>query len=402
MEIALLILYNKSVFKQTGGKESMVKEEKKSKKNQNNKKNWFDLFFYTVSFIVIIILLFIVLKQRGMLSIPWIDNRPSPQITAISKEIKSQRADFNIINAHEHVQSAKNLPLLRKAMEDCQVDKMVLLGTSDFTFFLNPKYGFTGYDENNDFIVKTSQEFPDEFAALVTIDPLDNKKMEKLKNYIKSGAAGVKLYNGHGSFYDLFFETSLVDPSMMEIYSYCEQEHIPILYHINIGRFAVEFEQILKEYPELIVIAPHFMLSTSNLTRLDSFMRKYPQLYLDISFGHPDFLVAGFGRISNNFKAFQDFIVTYRDRITYGTDLVITTYKAKNRAYIDDIHIAYMDLLEKKDFTLPDSIYNMMSKDARKNVDTSRIYHGLDLDLETLRLIYHDNAEKLFFRNNRS
>jgi len=126
-------------------------------------------------------------------------------------------------------------------------------------------------------------------------------------------------------------------------------------------------------------------------------MQEYPQLYLDISFGHPDFLVSGFGRISNNYIAFRDFMVNYRDRITYGTDMVITTFKAKNRAYIDDVHLAYMDFLESDEFTLPRSIYDMMSRDARKNIDISRVYRGLNLDDETLRMIYHDNAEKLFF-----
>ena len=184
----------------------------------------------------------------------------------------------------------------------------------------------------------------------------------------------------------------------MEIYAYCEQENIPILYHINSGRFSTEFEHILQEFPELIIVAPHFMLSTNNLTRLDRFMKEYPQLYLDISFGHPDFLVAGFGRISNNYSSFQDFILTYRERIIYGTDLVVTTYQAKNRAYIGDVHLAYMDLLEKKEYILPVSIYNMMTKEARKNIDPNRVYHGLNLDAETLRMIYHDNAERLFFK----
>ena len=375
----------------------MVKKEKIFKKSNQYKKKWFDILFYTISVIVIIVLLFIGLRQRGLLPISWIDNSPSNQIANISEAVKNRRDDFNIINAHEHVQSEKNISLIQKAMEDCQIKKMVLLGTSDFTFFLNPDYGFTGYEENNEFIIKLSQEYPNKFAALVTLDPSDENKMVKLKNYIKNGAAGVKLYNGHSSFYDLFFQMSLIDSGMTEIYAYCEQEHIPILYHINIGRFSTEFEHILQEFPQLTIIAPHFMLSTSNLTRLDYFMREYPQLYLDISFGHPDFLVAGFGRISNNYSAFHDFMVTYKDRITYGTDLVITTYRAKNRAFIDDVHLAYMDLLEKEDFTLSSSIYNMMSKDARNNVDTARVYRGLHLDDETLGMIYHDNAERLFF-----
>ena len=78
--------------------------------------------------------------------------------------------------------------------------------------------------------------------------------------------------------------------------------------------------------------------------------------------------------------------------------MVITTFKAKNRAYIDDVHLAYMDFLESDEFALPRSIYDMMSRDARKNIDISRVYRGLNLDDETLRMIYHDNAEKLFFK----
>ncbi len=373
------------------------KKESFKKNSKSTKKKWFDILFYSMSAVVILVLLFIGLRQRGWLPL-WIDNLPSSQISEISEEVRERRSGFNIINAHEHVQSEENIPMLRKAMEDCQVEKMVMLGTSDFTFFLDPEYGFTGYDENNETIVGISNKYPDVFAALVTMDPRDEEKLEKLKKYIDAGAAGVKLYNGHGSFYDMFFNMPLDDPGMMEVYEYCEQEGIPILHHINTGRFLTEMEHVLQEFPDLVQVVPHFMLSSGNLSRLTRLMREYPQLYTDISFGHPDFLVAGFGRISNNHLAFREFMKNYRDRITYGTDLVVTTYKAKTRAYIDDIHLAYMDLLEKDEFTLPASIYGMMSSDARKNVDQERIYRGLALDDETLRMIYHDNAMKLFFQ----
>jgi len=372
-----------------------VKKEK-VKKEGKNKKKWFDILFYSISAVIIVVLLFIGLRQRGWLPL-WIDNLPSSRVSEISQEVRERRDGFQIINAHEHVQSEENLPLLRKAMADCQVKKMVMLGTSDFTFFLDSDYGFSGYDKNNEFIVKISQEYPDEFAALITLDPRDDDKVDKLKKYWTDGAAGVKLYNGHGNFYDLYFNMPLDDPGMMEVYAYCERENIPILYHINTGRFIGQLEHILQEYPDLVILVPHFMLSSSNLSRLIHLMQEYPKLYTDISFGHPDFLVDGFKRISDNYIAFREFMVNYRDRITYGTDLVVTTYKAKNRAYIDDIHLAYMDLLEKDKFTLPAVIYNMMSRDGRKAADPDQIYRGLSLDNETLRMIYHDNAEKLFF-----
>lgn len=376
---------------------SIVEEKEMAEKmKKQSKRKWFDILFYSIGGLIILVLLFIGLRQRGWLPL-WIDNLPSSQLSRISEEVKDRRAGFHIINAHEHVQSEENIPLLRKAMEDCQVEKVVMLGTSDFTFYLDADYGFTGYDENNEFIIKMSQEYPDEFAALVTMDPRDEKKLEKLKNYIAQGADGVKLYNGHGNFYDLYFNMPLDDPGMMEVYAYCEKENIPILYHINSGRFLDQFEHILQEYPKLVIIAPHFILTSSNLAKLTRLMQQYPQLYTDISFGHPDFLVAGFSRISNNYLAFREFMTNYRDRINYGTDLVVTTYKAKNRAYIDDVHLAYMDLLEKEEFTLPSSIYDMLSSEAKGKYDPNRIYHGLNLDDETLRMIYYENPQKLFF-----
>jgi len=376
----------------------LVEKKERAKRNSNpTKKKWFDILFYSMSAVVILVLLFIGLRQRGWLPL-WIDNLPSSQISEISEEIRERRSEFNIINAHEHVQSEENIPMLRKAMEDCQVEKIVMLGTSDFTFFLDPEYGFTGYEENNETIIGISNKYPDIFAALVTMDPRDEDKLEKLKKYIADGAAGVKLYNGHGSFYDMFFNMPLDDPGMMEVYEYCEQEGIPILHHINTGRFLTEMEHVLQEFPDLVQVVPHFMLSSSNLSRLTRLMNEYPQLYTDISFGHPDFLVAGFGRISNNYLAFREFMKNYWDRITYGTDLVVTTYKAKTRAYIDDVHLAYMDLLEEDEFTLPKSIYSMMTADAKKNIDQDRVFRGLNLDDETLQMIYHDNAKKLFFQ----
>ena len=221
---------------------------------------------------------------------------------------------------------------------------------------------------------------------------------EKLKAFVEAGARGLKLYNGHGYFYDHFFKLPLDDPSMMQVYRYCEEKGIPILYHINSGRFLNQFENILKAFPYLVVIAPHFALTSRNLSLLSRLLDTYPNLYTDISFGHPDFQVAGFKRISQNSESFKSFMKKYSDRITFGTDIVITSYRAKSRSYIDEVTLSYFDMLEKEKFTLPKSIYNMMSKNARANTDPDKIYNGLNLDDETLRLIYHDNPEKIFWK----
>src|SRR6056297_1580678 len=102
----------------------LVEKKERAKRNsKSTKKKWFDILFYSMSAVVILVLLFIGLRQRGWLPL-WIDNLPSSQISEISEEVRERRSEFNIINAHEHVQSEENIPMLRKAMEDCQVEKI--------------------------------------------------------------------------------------------------------------------------------------------------------------------------------------------------------------------------------------------------------------------------------------
>ena len=366
---------------------------KEGKVIQERKKS--DLWFYIAISIILMVMCLWYLRQVGYLSL-WINNRPSSLITEMESDVRVRRATFEIINAHEHIQSSRNIPLLLRVMEDCQIKKMVLLGTAKYTIYLNPKYGFSEYDENNEEIIKISNKYPGKFIALCTINPLDADKLEKLKKFIAAGAKGLKLYNGHGYFYDNFFKLPLDDPGMMEVYKYCEEQRIPILYHINSGRFLTQMETILKTFPDLVIIAPHFILTSSNLSLLIRLFDTYPNLYTDVSFGHPDYQVAGFKRISNNIKAFREFMQKYRDRITFGTDIVITSYQAKSRSYIDEVTLSYFDLLEKEEFIIPNSVYKMMSKKAREKTDPNEVYKGLHLDDETLRMIYHDNAVRIF------
>ncbi|MDD4765547.1 MAG: hypothetical protein PHS39_06770, partial [Atribacterota bacterium] len=99
-----------------------IKNDKNKKNTAVKKKNkLFDIMFYSISVIVILVLLFIGLRQRGWLPL-WIDKLPSSQVTELSAETRERRAGFDIINAHEHVQSEENIPMLKQAMEDCQVE----------------------------------------------------------------------------------------------------------------------------------------------------------------------------------------------------------------------------------------------------------------------------------------
>ncbi|MEA3453762.1 MAG: hypothetical protein U9R12_02405, partial [Candidatus Caldatribacteriota bacterium] len=149
----------------------VVKKRKKS-----------DLWFYIIIIVLLVTMFLWYLRQMGYLPL-WIDNQPSSLIVEMDPATRERWANFKIINAHEHVQSFSNIPLLLKVMEDCQMERMILLGTPKFTFYLNSKYGFSEYDKNNEEIINISKKYPDKFIALCTINPLDEDKLEKLKNF---------------------------------------------------------------------------------------------------------------------------------------------------------------------------------------------------------------------------
>jgi len=98
-----------------------------------NKRKKSDLWFYIIIIILLATMFLWYIRQMGYLPL-WIDKQPSTLIAEMDTATREKRVDFKIINAHEHVQSFSNIPLLLKVMEDCQIEKMILLGTSKFTF----------------------------------------------------------------------------------------------------------------------------------------------------------------------------------------------------------------------------------------------------------------------------
>lgn len=285
--------------------------------------------------------------------------------------------EIEIINAHEHVQNFKMHNKILAVMNKLNISKMVLLGSPKATIYGGS--GFEGYDENNKEILKFVHTYPKRFIALCTINPRDKDKLKKLKNCIDNGATGLKLYSGHSLFYDLPLNTTVMD----EIYEYCEINSIPILFHVNAGKYKQEFESVLKKYPRLKINCPHFCLSSINISRLKYLLNTYPNLYTDISFGA--FVKPGLRRISKNVSKFKDFMEQYQDRVMFGTDMVITSNKRKTEEWLYNLTKCYMDMLEKQSY---DCVVNPDLNEKNLN--------GLGLNKEILRKVYELNAKRFY------
>lgn len=269
-----------------------------------------------------------------------------------------------VINVHEHIQSAREADRLLAAMDRTGIDKTILMGTSWFTITLNQRDGFTRVDWNNRQIVEIARRFPDRFLAWPTIDPVDPDKLEKLQGYVADGATGLKLYAGHGlhdqrpGAWGYFFHPVAMDhPDMLPVYAWCEEVGLPIMFHVNPGPtapgFAEEFITVLTLFPDLKVIAPHFILSSIKSTRLRALLDAFPNLYSDMSFGHDDFLSAGLKRISRSPVKFRRLIRDYPDRFMFGTDVVITAAPQKDVAWIGERVQAYLDMLTRETYETP-------------------------------------------------
>lgn len=280
-----------------------------------------------------------------------------------------------IINAHEHFQSFTNVPKFLKAMAATGIEKTVIVGSPEATI-LTGRTGFQGEEKYNLEVLKIANTYPDHFIAFPTIDVHDADKLEKLKQYMKMGGEGLKLYSGHSFFHDV----RLDEPSMMPVYAYLEEQQIPVLFHVNAGNFREEFENVLQKFPKLKVICPHFCLSTINTKRFEELMDKYPNLYTDASFGYIDFLKDALLRISKNSEKYRNLIIKYRDRILFGTDMVVTSASYKTADWLAQVTRAYRDLLEKDQYTFF-AIEGMTLR-------------GLHLPPDVLQKIYRTNFER--------
>lgn len=262
-----------------------------------------------------------------------------------------------LVDVHEHIGELTDAPVYLDVMNELGIKKIYLMGSSKFTLTLNESFGFTGYDENNEQLMKILQAYPDRFEAWPTISPTDPKKLDKLKDLIARGATGLKLYTGHGyltkSNEYIFHPVAMDDPDMLPVYAFLQENFIPVVIHVNPfeGKpgFAQEFVAVLTQFPDMKVIAPHFILSSIKSTRLREFMDTFPNLYTDVSFGDA-FMAAGLTRISKSPRKFQKLLLDYQDRVMFASDLVLTNHPTKTREWARTQLQAYLDMLSKDSY----------------------------------------------------
>ena len=126
------------------------------------------------------------------------------------------------------------------------------------------------------------------------------------------------------------------------------------------------FENALRENPNTIFIACHYLNMTHDLPRLGALLDKYPNMYFDIS--------ARVAESAHTPRATREFLIKYQDRVLFGTDNGMDAEMYRN----------IFRVLETNDehFYVPEYGYHWALS-------------GFNLPDEVLKKLYHDNAERI-------
>jgi len=276
----------------------------------------------------------------------------------------NSKSTFKIIDTHEHVENLVKAKVLEKADDAFDVQKTILLASPIETITLNGSKTFSNYQKNIDEILNIAALNPDRFVPFCTLNPKESP-LEVFKSCVERGGKGLKLYNGHSYYYDIF-GLPLNAKEMMPVYDYAEVNHIPLVFHINVAKYEAELRAVLDSHPNLVMSIPHFMVSSIQLDRVTKLFDDYPNLYTDVSFGSPEFMAAGFRRISGDTEKFRTFAENYSDRILFGTDMVLSNTKTKDESFMRTTLECYRNMLEQKHFTC-DPVKEYYQGESEKN-----------------------------------
>ncbi|WP_127588702.1 amidohydrolase family protein [Paenibacillus koleovorans] len=141
-----------------------------------------------------------------------------------------------------------------------------------------------GFEVPNEYVAEYCRRDPEKLIGFACVDPHDFNALDELKECVTNlGLRGLKTSPIYQAYDPL-------DPRMMRIYRYCEDNGLPILTHhgTTFPRRAPmkwahpeQVEEIALAFPELRIIIAHMGHPWENETI--SVIRKHPHVYADVS-----------------------------------------------------------------------------------------------------------------------
>jgi predicted TIM-barrel fold metal-dependent hydrolase len=142
----------------------------------------------------------------------------------------------------------------------------------------------TGWNIPNEAVAAHVAKAPDRLLFFTAIDPLSPDFMAELeRGHQDLGAVGVKLA-------PLYQGVHPLDPRYREIYRYCQQHRLPVLFHVGTSFVGgtllddsrpVHFDAVAVEFPELRMVLAHLGHPWEGETI--AVIRRHPHVYADLS-----------------------------------------------------------------------------------------------------------------------
>ena len=142
--------------------------------------------------------------------------------------------------------------------------------------------------------------------------------------------------------------------------------HVDTTNCLGYNQLVQTFENAVRENPNTIFIACHYLNMSHDWPRLGALLDKYPNMYVDIA--------ARVAESAHTPRATREFLIKYQDRVLFGTD----------NGMSPEMYRTIFRVLETNDehFYCPELGYHWALS-------------GFNLPDEVLKKIYHDNAERI-------
>lgn len=256
-----------------------------------------------------------------------------------------EKAKFPVIDMHSHDYAANEAEIDEwvKTMDRCGIERTQVMHCS-------------WIGEEFDKAVEKYSKYPDRFQIWCCFDYTEvlqgkgcDYAIAQLERAHEMGAVGVGELGdkGDGDLYAAPVEgrgIHLDDPRIKPILEKCAELKMPINIHVaepywmylpldehndglpNAGNWHIDttqvelgywglvksFENAVRENPNTIFIACHYLNMNQDYPYLSQLLDKYPNLYLDIA--------ARVAEAAQTPRATRDFIMKYQDRLLFGTD----------------------------------------------------------------------------------
>lgn len=237
-----------------------------------------------------------------------------------------------IVDCHVNVyEDSQVLPLYGASTPSARPGKMTLKADPDtvyqamkdvdkaIIFSLRYKDSI-GIDGDDEVTARAVAKYPDKLIGFACVDPRMPNYMDLLVHAIEDlKLKGVKfgpIYNG----------VSLLDPRLEPLYEYLQKNNLPLTMHmgttygrnapINYGR-PLDVDAIAMRYPDLKMIMAH--MAHPWYEECIVVARKQPNVYCEVSALHyrP-------WQFYNILIAAQEYLITQRNKIFWGTDFPFT------------------------------------------------------------------------------